>query len=109
MTKILYLHLNLKTRTKDLMAETWDLEVSRAWVGRPLPWPPFAEGMCVEPGKSTEHSGVSPPTDVMVITSLPRYTRHLPPEAATRHLEMNFTRGSTRHCPTPRRSRSLPH
>ena len=38
-----------------------------------------------EPGKVTDYTGVRPPTDVMVITSLPRYTRHLPPGAATRH------------------------
>jgi hypothetical protein len=27
MTEILYLHLHLDTRTRDLMAETWDLKV----------------------------------------------------------------------------------
>jgi hypothetical protein len=42
-----------------------------------------------EPGKVTDYTGVRPPTDVMVITSLPRYTRHLPPGAATRHLKWN--------------------
>ena len=30
------LHLNLKTRTRYPTAETWDLEVSRSWVGAPL-------------------------------------------------------------------------
>ena len=27
---------------------------------------------CVEPGKVTDHSNLRPPTDVMVITSLPQ-------------------------------------
>ncbi len=36
MTEILYLHLNLDTRTWDLMAETWDLKIVSAPANHPV-------------------------------------------------------------------------
>jgi hypothetical protein len=63
-------------------------------------------GALVQSGKVTDTSNISPPTDVMVITSLPHtptnhpvsgfpwaaiHSRHPPPGAATCHLRMGIS------------------